>query len=159
MRPFNINPVPASGPSIRTIEIVGGRQKLPEPPAPTPKPKPVYVEVSLPIPSALAHVPTVHEVVKVVADEYKVRPDDIRSHDRRAPLVRYRHVAMYLAAHLCKRSLPEIGRQLGFDHSSIIHGRDNVERRMTTEAGLVDVIVRLKEKIAERVRIRNGAVK
>lgn len=151
--------VPDRRPAVRIIEIVGGRQKRPEPPPLPPKPKPIYVEVTLPIPSALVHFPTVDEVVKVVADEYQLKPADIRSHDRRATLVRKRHVAMYLAAHLTKRSLPEIGRQLGFDHSSIIHGRDNVERRLTREPGLYDVVVRLKEQIAERVRVRNGGVK
>jgi hypothetical protein len=158
MRPLNINPAPASKPAVRIIEIVNGRQKRPEPP-PLAKPKLTYVEVTLPIPSALVHFPTVDEVVKVVADEYQLKPADIRSHDRRATLVRKRHVAMYLAAHLTKRSLPEIGRQLGFDHSSIIHGRDNVERRLTREPGLYDVVVRLKEQIAERVRVRNGGAK
>ena len=154
LRPLKMEPKPAATPPVRIIEIVNGRQKFPPPP---PKPEPPRLEeVLLPIPNALAHLPTVNEVLIVVAAEYGIKSRDLCSRNRQAPLVRQRHVAMYLATHLCGRSLPEVGRQMGFDHSSVIHGRDKVVLRLKTEPGLAETIERLKAQIGQRVSIRNG---
>ena len=154
LRPLKIEPKPAATPPVRIIEIVNGRQKFPPPPKP-----PRLEEVLLPIPSAFAHLPTVNEVLLIVAAEYGIKSRDLCSRNRQAVLVRQRHVAMYLATHLCGRSLPEVGRQMGFDHSSVIHGRDKVVLRLKTEPGLAETIERMKVQIGHRVSIRNGGVK
>jgi hypothetical protein len=148
----NPTPVPPRGPRVRIIPIVNGRQWFPPPPPPPERPL-----MPKPIPPALSPYPSVPEIVCAVAYAYNVSRADILARNRRGPTVLRRHVAMYLASQLSGRSLPEIGRQFGgYDHSSVIHARDNIERRLGTDEGLAVIVLGIKAALAETVRRRNA---
>ena len=52
-----------------------------------------------------------------------------------------RQVAMYLCRKLTNLSLPDIGREFGRDHSTVLHGLNKIERLMAdSTSGLQDNI-------------------
>jgi hypothetical protein len=147
--------VPDTRPPVRLIEIVNGKQKLPEPPPPPPPPR--LPKVELPMRKEFANLPSVDEVVLVVAEFYGVTRADLLSRDRHYTCALRRHVTMLLACTLSGRSLPEVGRRMGgFDHTSVIHGRDRIRRLMTVSPELTDQVQQLKRLIGLHVRVRNG---
>ncbi|MDY3331830.1 MAG: chromosomal replication initiator protein DnaA [Pelistega sp.] len=80
---------------------------------------------------------TVENIQKTVADFYKIRVADIYSKSRKADIVRIRHVAMYLAKELTRKSLPELGQAFGGrDHSTIHHAVEKVIKLRATDREL-----------------------
>jgi chromosomal replication initiator protein len=61
------------------------------------------------------------DIQKLVARHFQVSLDDILSARRTASVVRPRQIAMYLAKVLTPRSLPDIGRLFGRDHTTVLH--------------------------------------
>jgi len=55
---------------------------------------------------------------------FNVSPGMIKSDCRHRRLVMARHFIMYWASRLTRLPLPQIGRLMGKDHSTVIHGRD-----------------------------------
>lgn len=53
----------------------------------------------------------------------KVHPNEIFSERRSSKVVFARQAVMYWTCRLTRRSLPEIGRMFGRDHTTILHGR------------------------------------
>lgn len=61
------------------------------------------------------------DIIKRVAVEHRLRPEEITGESRRLPIVRARHAAM--AAIYVERpdlSLPQIGRAFGKDHTTVL---------------------------------------
>lgn len=84
------------------------------------------------------------DIVQVVAEHYRVTPIDIRSHRRTARVVAPRQIAMYLAARLTERSLPEIGCAIGDrDHTTVLYGVNRVEARLAGDRELVETVAGL----------------
>ena len=71
--------------------------------------------------------PTITRIQQAVCSHLNVTMADLLALRRKAALVRKRHIAMYLAATLTERSLPEIGRAFGNrDHTTILHAKRKV---------------------------------
>jgi hypothetical protein len=153
--------VPDRRPPIRIIEIVNGRQKRPEPPPAPPRPRsPPLPRVFVPVRKELAHLPTVNEIVAVVSMATQIAVADLKGHERARPIVLARHMAMHLAARLSGRSLLELARQFGgFDHSSVLHARDRIERLRARDPEVDELLKTMEDAARERARIRNGGVK
>ncbi len=67
--------------------------------------------------------PNVRQIVKAVSDHEGITVDDIMSDRRNAPIVRARHLAMYLCRYFTMFSTTQIGRLIGGrDHTTVIHG-------------------------------------
>jgi len=65
---------------------------------------------------------TIDNIIKTVAEYYKIKVSDILSKSRSRSVARPRQVAMALAKELTNRSLPEIGDAFGGrDHTTVIH--------------------------------------
>lgn len=64
----------------------------------------------------------IKSVITAVAEYYRISLNDIVCHRRSREVALPRQVAMYLAKELTTNSLPEIGRVLDRDHSTILHG-------------------------------------
>ena len=65
---------------------------------------------------------TIENIIKTVADYYKVKVADILSKRRSRSIARPRQMAMALAKELTNHSLPEIGDYFGGrDHTTVIH--------------------------------------
>ena len=66
--------------------------------------------------------------------EFGVERTALLARDRRPPVAKARHVAMYLARELTDHSLPEIGRRLGGrNHATVIHAINRVTAAMQTD--------------------------
>lgn len=59
---------------------------------------------------------------------------EIKSHRVRAPLVRMRHIVMYLSYRLTSLSFPMIANLMGGrDHSTVLHGVNKIERLIKSD--------------------------
>jgi len=69
--------------------------------------------------SSICAYPSIRRIIVTVAKAYEVSPIDIVSARRTHDVVPPRHVAMYLAKTTTLRSLPDIGRRFGKDHTTV----------------------------------------
>lgn len=71
------------------------------------------------------------EILKLVATELDVPPEDILSKKRRADIAWARQVAIYIARELTDNSLARIGEFFGGrDHSTVLHSYNRVAKQM-----------------------------
>lgn len=90
---------------------------------------------------------TVDYIMEIVADHYNITVEDIISKKRSNDIAYPRQICMYLCRKLTTVSLTEIGKKLGKDHSTIIHGYEKIEANIETDASLASNIETLKKKI------------
>ncbi len=78
---------------------------------------------------------TIEMIQKLVSDHYGIRLPDIKAKNNSAAVAFPRQVAMYLAKHATKSSLPEIGRAFGGKHhSTVIHSVKKIEAMRHSDA-------------------------
>lgn len=65
--------------------------------------------------------PRISDIQRSVAAAGGLRTADLTGMSREKSIVRPRHIAMALASNLTKKSLPEIGRSFGRDHTSVLY--------------------------------------
>lgn len=71
---------------------------------------------------------TLDNIIKTVAEYYKIRVSDMSSSRRSRSIARPRQIAMALAKELTNHSLPEIGEAFGGrDHTTVLHACRKVE--------------------------------
>jgi chromosomal replication initiator protein len=91
---------------------------------------------------------TVATIQQVVAREWGVTPDGLRSKTRTKQLTVPRQVAMYLCRELLALQLVEIGNAFGGrDHSTVIHSLDRVTTDMAADAGFAERVTRMREML------------
>jgi chromosomal replication initiator protein len=74
------------------------------------------------------------KIVKRICRATRVSEHEIMQNRRNVDIVFARQAIMYWTARLTTMSLPEIGRRLGRDHTTILHGRHKyVEKRAKGE--------------------------
>lgn len=78
----------------------------------------------------------VAHIQATVAAYYRIGVHYMKSAQRGKDIARPRQVAMFLAAELTPKSLPDIGRCFCRDHTTIMHAIKAVNRRMTTDSEL-----------------------
>ncbi|MGD9925255.1 MAG: helix-turn-helix domain-containing protein [Pseudorhodoplanes sp.] len=72
--------------------------------------------------------PRIQWIVEEAADVFGVSVIDLLSKRRDRPVARARQSAMWVAKHLTRHSLPEIGRALGDRcHTTVMHGCRKIE--------------------------------
>jgi hypothetical protein len=89
----------------------------------------------------------VDDIINAVAAHYKVSRHDILSARRTGPVVYARQVAYYLSKVLTLKSLPQIGRVFGRDHTSALHGVRKIERLVPIDHGLAAEINLIKQAL------------
>ena len=78
---------------------------------------------------ALPRPVTVHAIVHVVSDFYKIGYQEIASDRVNGYLIEPRHVAIHLAKVLTRYSFPHIGKEIGGrHHTTCLHGHKKIER-------------------------------
>jgi chromosomal replication initiator protein len=88
---------------------------------------------------------TVATIQQVVAREWGVTPDGLRSKTRTKQLTVPRQVAMYLCRELLALQLVEIGNAFGGrDHSTVIHSLDRVAEDMAAEADFSERVLKVR---------------
>lgn len=91
---------------------------------------------------------TVATIQQVVAREWGVTPDGLRSKTRTKQLTIPRQVAMYLCRELLALQLVEIGNAFGGrDHSTVIHSLDRVAEDMKTDQNFTDRILKSRSML------------
>lgn len=86
---------------------------------------------------------TIDEIQNKTAEYFKIRLADLRSSRRDRNIARPRQIAMYLAKQLTVRSLPDIGRKFGRDHTTVMHAVKTIENLMQTDSVLREDITLL----------------
>lgn len=87
-------------------------------------------------------------IIQVVAEHYKCSPTDIASKKKNKEIVYPRQIAMYLCRTMTDCPLQMIGKYLGNrDHTTIIHGKEKIERDLVGNEALANTIEILKKKI------------
>ena len=95
----------------------------------------------------------VETIQRVVALKYFVDVKDIKGQQRTASIALPRQVAMYLACVMSELSSTDIGRAFGGkDHSTVLHARKKIEKKIEEDPFFLELINRLQAeiKIAER---------
>lgn len=88
---------------------------------------------------------TVATIQQVVAREWGVTPDGLRSKTRTKQLTVPRQVAMYLCRELLALQLVEIGNAFGGrDHSTVIHSLDRVAEDMNAEPTFTERVLKMR---------------
>jgi len=97
---------------------------------------------------ALQPIPRVDTIIRVVADDAGLTPDDLISPCRKRPFVNARHIAQYFARKMAKKSFPDIARRFGGrDHATIMHGVNKIESRMAEDPTFARSLTALEKRI------------
>lgn len=91
---------------------------------------------------------TVAGIKRLVAAASNLDVALLDSDQRRAPVVRARQIAMYLAYEHTPNSTPSIGRKLGGrDHTTVMHGHRKIATLRTLDSELDDHIRKLEAQL------------
>ena len=86
-------------------------------------------------------IPTPAIIISEVCRFYSIEEQVLRGTLKNKNTAEARQVAMYLCRKLTNLSLPDIGREFGRDHSTVLHGLNKIERLMAdSTSGLQDNI-------------------
>ena len=87
-------------------------------------------------------------VVRIVAEHFGLRPDDLTGRKRTKEIAGARQIAMYLLREENDLSLPAIGDQLGGrDHSTVRYGVERVAEDLDHDEALRMTILALRDKV------------
>jgi chromosomal replication initiator protein len=85
------------------------------------------------------------EIIKTVANHYRVKQSALRGKKRSKELVRARHVTMYFLRNELRISLEEIGQWFsGRDHTSVIHAVKKIEQELLNDDELQQDVSAIK---------------
>lgn len=85
------------------------------------------------------------EIIKTVANHYRVKQSALRGKKRSKELVRARHVTMYFLRNELRISLEEIGQWFsGRDHTSVIHAVKKIEQELLSDNELQQDVSAIK---------------
>jgi chromosomal replication initiator protein len=91
---------------------------------------------------------SVKEVVKLVADFYRIEEESIYEKTRRKEIIKPRQVAMYLLREDFNISYPSIGQKLGGrDHTTVIHSCEKVKNDIKTDQNLSHEIAQIRSML------------
>jgi chromosomal replication initiator protein len=92
--------------------------------------------------------PDVETIIKVVAEQMQVKPQDIKGDRRQQNVARARQVAMYLTRKITQLSYPVIGDRFGGkDHSTVINAEQRIEQLMGEEPELRATVESLQRRL------------
>ncbi len=82
---------------------------------------------------------TIENIIKTVAEYYKIKVSDIMSQRRSRSVARPRQMAMALAKELTNHSLPEIGEAFGGkDHTTVLHACRKIKEMAETTIDIAE---------------------
>lgn len=76
---------------------------------------------------------SVSTIKKIVGKHYNIKMEDFNSKRKTQSVAWPRQIAMFLTTEMTDLSLPEIGREFNRDHSTVVHARDLVKDKITTD--------------------------
>ena len=91
---------------------------------------------------------SIEEVIKSVADHFKLSTKDMLSRKKTKNIVFPRQIAMYLSRTITEESYPEIGNKFGGkDHATVMHACKKIENVISLDRKIATTIENLKENI------------
>ncbi len=94
---------------------------------------------------------TVDKIVAEVARSMMVKPEDIRSQKRAAPISQARQVAEYVMRTVTGLPMKSIGEEFGArDHSTIVYAIRQVEKRMEQDSNFKNTVNDIIKNISEK---------
>jgi len=95
---------------------------------------------------------TVAEILSHVSAKTGITIEELKGPRRIKRITPYRHMAYYLAKKLTTLSYPQIGKVIGGrDHSTIIHGCEQCEIRMSRDPEFMDMVFSLRNDLIDGV--------
>lgn len=92
---------------------------------------------------------TVDNIIKTVAEYYKIKVSDLISKRRTASLARARQIAMALAKELTNHSLPELGRAFGGrDHTTVLHAFRKIQELRKIDPSVAEDFINLLRRLS-----------
>ncbi|CAE77685.1 chromosomal replication initiator protein dnaA [Bdellovibrio bacteriovorus HD100] len=97
---------------------------------------------------------SVEEIMKLVADHFKVRVLDLKSSTRAKPIVVPRQIAMYLIKKFLDKSLVDIGKSFGGkDHTTVMNALERVKNLQAADQDIAKDIEDLEQRIHNITRV------
>ena len=94
---------------------------------------------------------TVDKIISEVARSMMVKPEDIRSQKRAAPISQARQVAEYVMRTVTGLPMQSIGEEFGSrDHSTIVYAIRKVEERMEQDSNFKNTVNDIIKNISEK---------
>jgi len=91
---------------------------------------------------------TMDSIQKAVAEQFQLKPSQLKEKSNTKKIVHPRQVAMYLVKELTSASLPEIGRAFGGKHhTTVIHSVNKIERERHIDPELNRILHRLMDSL------------
>jgi chromosomal replication initiator protein len=88
----------------------------------------------------------IEAIQQVVAEEFRLRPADLKVRNNSRKVVYPRQLAMFLCRELIGASLPEIGRAFGGKHhTTVLHSVGKIQERKKTDKELNRLLHRLRD--------------
>jgi chromosomal replication initiator protein len=96
-----------------------------------------------------AEVRSVNEILEATAQEFGMRPEDLRGKSRQQPVSAARQVAMYLASELTEHSPGEIGEAMGGrDRKTVTHGISRATQVLESDQVVRNSVNNLRRRLA-----------
>jgi chromosomal replication initiator protein len=93
---------------------------------------------------------TIDNILRVVADYYKLSYNDIKGKKRTKNIAFPRQVAMYIARDITEYSTTELGFEFGGrDHTTVMHGCQKIEERLKLDPNLESTIQALVRTVKD----------
>ena len=93
---------------------------------------------------------SIENIQKVIADNYQISLQELRSKSRAQKYVIPRHIALYIAKELTEYTFTELGNEFGGkDHSTVMHACDNIKYKIKTDSSFAQRINSLIKEIKE----------
>ena len=96
---------------------------------------------------ASTRLATPETIISKVSEYFSVDIVDLRGKSKQKELAIARQVTMYLIRELTDLSLPEIGKFLGRDHSTVLYGWRTISTRMATDHELRVLLADMREEL------------
>lgn len=90
---------------------------------------------------------TIEDIQKVVAEEYGITVEELKSKQRKERLVFPRHIAIYIAHELTDMSWTDIGEAFNKDHSTTIHACEKIKTMVANDPYFAETVNKIINKI------------
>ncbi|MCM3217339.1 chromosomal replication initiator protein DnaA [Niallia taxi] len=98
------------------------------------------------VPSSKPRVITIHDIQKVVGEQFSVKLEDFKAKKRTKSIAFPRQIAMYLSRELTDFSLPKIGEEFGGrDHTTVIHAHEKISKLLVSDSILQKQLKEINE--------------
>lgn len=94
--------------------------------------------------------PLIADIQIATARYFQIPIVSMFSARRDRQIARPRQIAMYIAKHLTRRSMPDIGRRFGDrDHTTVIHAVKRIEALRATDHEIDDAVTGIMARLAQ----------